>query len=89
MKTVHIDISGKVHGVFFRATAKEIAQYFHISGWIKNSEQGKVEAIVTGEEEDIDEFISWCRHGPDRATVEKVICTGRTLQIFDKFEIIR
>jgi acylphosphatase len=89
MKTVHIEISGKVHGVFFRATAKEMAKLHDISGWIKNNRSGKVEALVTGKEEDIEKFISWCRIGPDRAAVEKVITTEKELQIFDKFEIIR
>jgi acylphosphatase len=89
MKTVHIEISGKVQGVFFRATAKEMAQHHNISGWIKNSEPGKVEALVTGKEEDIEEFISWCRFGPERANVEKVITAGKDLQTFDKFEVLR
>jgi acylphosphatase len=89
MKTVHIEISGKVQGVFFRATAKEMAQHHNISGWIKNSRPGKVEALVTGKEEDIEEFISWCRFGPERANVEKVITVGKDLQIFDKFEVLR
>jgi acylphosphatase len=89
MKTVHIEISGKVQGVFFRGTAKEMAQHHNISGWIKNSEPGKVEALVTGKEEDIEEFISWCKFGPERARVEKVLTAGRALQIFDKFEVLR
>jgi acylphosphatase len=89
MKTVHIKISGKVQGVFFRATAKEIARLHGISGWIKNTYDNKVEALITGKSEDIDKFISWCRQGPEKAYVENVAVTDTHLQNFRGFEIIR
>ena len=89
MKTVHVKISGKVQGVFFRATAKEIASLHKISGWIKNTYNDNVEALITGEKEDVEKFIAWCKHGPEKANVENVTVSNMDLQIFDGFEIIR
>ena len=89
MRTVHIEISGEVQGVFFRATAKEIAKRYKISGWIKNTFDDKVEALITGEKEDIEKFISWCKHGPEKANVENVIITNTEFQFFNGFEVIR
>jgi acylphosphatase len=50
MITVHLLIEGEVQGVFYRATAKEIADKLGITGWIKNTWEGNVEAMVTGNE---------------------------------------
>jgi acylphosphatase len=89
MKTVHLEISGKVQGVFFRASAQEIAKLHKISGWIRNTRDKRVEALITGAEKDIQRFIEWCKEGPDRALVEHVTITNMALQTFDKFEVIR
>ncbi|HEY5406895.1 MAG TPA: acylphosphatase [Ginsengibacter sp.] len=89
MKTVHLEISGKVQGVFFRASAKEIAKLHKISGWIKNTHDKKLEALITGADEDIQRFIEWCKQGPDKAMVEHIIITNIALQTFSRFEVIR
>ena len=89
MKTVHLKISGKVQGVFFRASAKEIASLHKISGWIKNTYDDKVEALITGEKEDVEKFVAWCKRGPKKAHVENVIITNIELQMFEGFEVIR
>ncbi len=89
MKTVHIKVSGKVQGVFFRATAKEVAKHLSISGWIKNTDEGDVEALVTGENEQINKFIEWCNKGPEEAHVHHIVVTDRQLQSFEKFIVIR
>lgn len=88
MKTVHLKISGKVQGVFFRATAKEVARLHKISGWIKNTYDDKVEALITGEKEDVEKFIAWCKRGPEKANVENVTIINTELQIFNRFEVI-
>ena len=73
MKTAHLEIEGKVQGVFFRAKAKEIAEIHKISGWIRNTDDGKVEACISGEDNAVEEFIEWCHHGPEKAKVENVL----------------
>lgn len=89
MKTVHLEISGKVQGVSFRARANEVAKKLHLSGWIKNKEDDKVEAIVTGEDESVKEFIGWCQQGPDTAKVENVLVTNKEIKHFPSFRVIR
>lgn len=89
MKTVHLKITGRVQGVFFRATAKEQATTYNIQGWIKNTGEGYVEAIVTGGEKDLEEFIAWCNHGPEKARVDNVSVTPLEKQIFNEFKVIR
>ncbi len=89
METVHLLISGKVQGVFFRQTAAKMAERFHISGWIKNKYDSKVEALVTGEPDDIKSFVNWCKTGPEKANVENVAIVKQPEIIFKKFEVLR
>ncbi|MDQ6901771.1 MAG: acylphosphatase [Bacteroidota bacterium] len=89
MKTIHIKITGRVQGVFFRAKAREKALPNNLRGWIKNTDEGHVEAIVTGEEKDLAEFIAWCHQGPEKARVVNVLVTPLEKQIFNDFNVIR
>ncbi len=87
--SVHIKISGKVHGVFFRATAKEIAEKNNLSGWVKNVSDGNVEVIVSGNKGNVEKFIEWCKDGPERAEVRNIIVTYVEAKIFKEFKVIR
>lgn len=89
METVHLVISGKVQGVFFRETSRRLAEKLHIKGWIKNTPDGKVEALITGNEKDLDDFVDFCKKGPERAEVEEVKILKKQKMDFDKFEVIR
>ncbi|RYY66818.1 MAG: acylphosphatase [Chitinophagaceae bacterium] len=72
MRTVFLRITGKVQGVFYRATAQEVAEELGLRGWVRNCPDGAVEALATGPAEKIDDFIEWCRRGPEKAIVESV-----------------
>ncbi len=89
MPTTHLLIKGKVQGVFFRATAKKIADKLNVTGWIKNRKDDNVEAMVTGSQQQLEEFINWCRKGPEKAAVEDVIITNQQETSFNDFEVIR
>ncbi|MEO6838998.1 MAG: acylphosphatase [Ginsengibacter sp.] len=89
METVHLLITGKVQGVFFRETSRKMAEKLNIKGWIKNTTDDKVEAMITGEEMNLEEFIKWCKVGPERADVEEVKISKEPLSNFEKFEVIR
>ena len=89
MPTVCLLITGKVQGVFYRATAKRKANELGITGWIKNTGEGNVEATVSGDEQQLNEFINWCKHGPDRAIVEKVIVSYSEDIVFDGFVVLK
>jgi acylphosphatase len=89
MQTVHLLITGKVQGVFFRETARKVAEKLNIKGWIKNTRDEKVEAMISGEEKDVNDFINWCKTGPDRAEVEEVMVSGQPETFFKEFEVKR
>ena len=89
LKTVSITVSGKVQGVFYRQTSREIANTLGIKGEVKNTQQETVVIIATGNKEQIEEFIQWCWRGPVRAKVANVIVEEMTLKLFDKFNIVR
>jgi acylphosphatase len=89
MPTNHLLIKGKVQGVFFRATAKDVAKKLNLTGWIKNTKEGNVEATVSGEEQQLQKFTKWCKQGPDKAIVEEVIVTQKEETTFNGFTVIR
>jgi acylphosphatase len=89
MPTLHLIIKGKVQGVFYRATAKETADQLGVTGWIKNTSEGDVEAVVTGSEKQLQSFVDWCKQGPRRANVSEVISTEQEETVFEDFTVIR
>ena len=89
MPTVHLIIIGKVQGVFYRATAKDVADEMQLKGWVKNTDEGNVEIIATGEEDQLQRFISWCKKGPARAVVTEVVVTKISEEQFEKFKIVK
>jgi acylphosphatase len=89
METFHLLISGKVQGVFFRETSRRLAEKLNIKGWIRNTPDGKVEALITGDEKALNEFMNFCKKGPDSALVDEVKVSKREIINFKKFEVIR
>ena len=59
MPTKRLLIKGKVQGVFYRATARDVAERIGITGWIKNTDEGDVEAMLTGTDDQLAEFTRW------------------------------
>jgi acylphosphatase len=89
MPTIHLLITGKVQGVFYRATAKKISHKLNITGWIKNTKDSNVEAIATGNQDQLQEFIKWCEQGPESAKVINVVVTQEEDMHFNDFEIVK
>lgn len=88
MKTIRLIVRGKVQGVFYRASAKNIADQLTITGWIKNLPDRNVEIRATSSEELLQQFIDWSRQGPPRAIVNEVIIEDLQLETFTSFKII-
>ena len=88
MHTVNLLIKGKVQGVYYRTAAKEEADKLGVTGWVKYISEGRVEAMATGVEEQLQQFIEWCRRGPGKAVVTDVIVTPLIEEPFDEFEIV-
>ncbi|MFC1663573.1 acylphosphatase [Patescibacteria group bacterium] len=70
-KRAHIFVIGKVQGVFFRLNTEERAKKLGITGWIKNLEDGRIEAIFEGKKESVEKIIKWTKMGPLTAKVNK------------------
>ena len=83
-----IIVKGRVQGVFFRASAKRIAETLNLNGWVKNNAAGEVEIMITGEPKNIEEFINWCKDGPDKAEVKDVLITESNEIHLNSFKII-
>jgi len=69
---VHVVISGQVQGVCFRASTKQKAEELGLTGWVRNTPDGCVEAVFEGEEKLVEEMIKWCHRGPPLAKVDNV-----------------
>jgi len=65
-------ITGRVQGVFFRASTQDEAVRLGLTGWVKNRPDGAVEAVFEGDKEKIEEIIKWCHEGPPWAKVKEV-----------------
>jgi len=89
MKTnVHVIISGMVQGVWFRASTKQTAEQLGLTGWVRNTADGNVEAIFEGEEDIVKEMIEWCHQGPPSAQVEHVeVKNQEPTNGFDSFSV--
>ncbi|MCS7240325.1 MAG: acylphosphatase [Candidatus Bipolaricaulota bacterium] len=72
MKRVHIFVSGRVQGVFFRAHTRDLAQRLGLGGFVRNLPDGRVEVVAEGPEEKLQELIAFCHHGPPLAQVTGV-----------------
>lgn len=84
-----IIVSGKVQGVFFRASAKEIAGQLNIKGFVQNLPDGSVYIEAEGEEQSLKQFEAWCKQGPPRAHVTKIDIHEGDVKNFERFEIRR
>ena len=73
MPKLRIKITGKVQGVFFRQTAKHQAKTRNICGWITNLPDSSVLCEAYGEQQQLLDFVNWCKQGPPRAQVEQTI----------------
>jgi acylphosphatase len=68
----HIIFSGRVQGVFFRAHTQDVAYSLGLRGWVRNMPDGRVEAVMEGPRDKIDEAIAMCTKGPPAARVADV-----------------
>ena len=84
----HIIISGKVQGVFYRASTRDKALRIGVTGWVKNIPGGNVEAVFQGEKNKVMQMIEWCKKGPAYSKVDDVSVTWEELkEEFETFEV--
>jgi len=89
MKHYNITVSGRVHGVFYRASTRDKAMELGVKGWVKNETNGTVYIEAEGPREALDKLIDWCKQGPTHANVENVHYEAGEVVGFEGFEVRR
>ncbi len=87
-RRLHLLISGRVQGVFFRATTQKTATQLEVRGFVRNLADGRVEVVAEGEQQALQKLSDWCRLGPRGAIVEHIsVSASESLDEFDSFEV--
>ena len=86
---VHILIRGKVQGVFFRQALKVVAKKNNVLGWVRNLKDGRVEAILEGDNKSINSVIEWTRIGPANSRVDDIEVSNEEFKNeFSTFDVL-
>jgi len=83
-RRIHAFVSGKVQGVWYRASTQQIALELGLTGWVRNLTDGRVEIIAEGNEDKLNELVDWCWKGPELAAVTDI--ETRQLEFQGEFE---
>ena len=87
VKTLKAIVSGRVQGVYYRSSAKQVAEKLGISGYAKNLANGEVEVEATGQDLKLIKFTEYLEQGPEHAEVEKVAWDYIQTKSFNGFSI--
>ena len=86
---VHILISGKVQGVFFRQALKVIAKKNNVMGWVRNLIDKRVEAILEGDSKSVNLVVEWAKIGPANSHVDDIQISNEEFRNeFSTFEVL-
>jgi len=83
----HVFVSGKVQGVYFRATTRDEARDLGVDGWVRNLDDGRVEAVFEGPEPDVEAMVEFCHEGSEAARVDDVEVSDEEPQNEDGFRV--
>jgi len=82
-------VTGRVQGVFYRASTVEQANLLGVNGWVRNLSDGRVELVVSGEAAAVDRLVTWLWRGPPQAFVEAVTLEEWTAEVEPGFSVVR
>ena len=86
---VRLLVSGNVQGVFFRQALKVVAKKNNVLGWVRNLKDGRVEAMLEGDNKSINSVIEWTRIGPANSRVEDIeVINEEFKNEFSTFEVL-
>ena len=86
----HVFVSGRVQGVFFRVETRCEALKRNVVGWVRNTSDGRVEAVFEGKKADVEQLVDFCGRGPSGARVTKIdVQWEEYTGAFDGFKIRR
>ena len=88
MKTAKIYIQGRVQGIFFRAFVEKEAKDLKLKGFTRNLEDGRIEVVVEGEDNNVNKMIEKCKVGPRHSEVRGVEVEYISNQGFDSFKVL-
>lgn len=86
MVTRHVNIHGRVQGVFYRSWMVEAAKKHDVTGWVRNRSNGTVEAVISGPEESVASLIKSCYRGPVASRVDRIDVDECEPEQFTAFE---
>ena len=87
-KRIHIFVTGRVQGVFFRQSTRVMAIKNNVNGWVCNLDDGRVEIVVEGEESNINDLVDWCKTGPANSRVDDFeLSEENYTDEFENFEV--
>ncbi|MEZ3144800.1 acylphosphatase [Halobaculum sp. MBLA0143] len=85
----HVFVSGRVQGVYFRATTRDTAREHGVDGWVRNLDDGRVEAVFEGSRDTVESLVAFCEEGSPAASVEDVTVDYETPRGADGFRVRR
>ena len=83
----HVFVSGRVQGVYYRATTRERARDQGVDGWVRNLDDGRVEAVFEGPDADVEAMVEFCHEGSERANVTDLEIEDEDPEGIDGFEV--
>ena len=87
-KRIHIFVTGRVQGVFFRQSTRVMAIKNNVNGWVRNLDDGRVEIVAEGQESNIDALVVWCKTGPANSRVDEFeLSEENSTDEFANFEV--
>lgn len=86
-RTVHVRMQGRVQGVGFRAWTRAKAHDLGLTGWVRNRDDGAVEAVFQGDSDTIERMLRLCEEGPSFARVTSVQIIGEDAGPYDDFDV--
>jgi acylphosphatase len=80
-------VHGRVQGVFFRDTTQRMARSRGVAGWVRNTPEGRVEAVFEGHPDAVEAMVAFAKEGPRGAVVERVDVTEEEPEGLEGFSI--
>ncbi len=88
MATLHVWVSGRVQGVFFRENTRRMASGLGLTGWVRNLGDGRVEAVFQGERDACEQALEFVNAGPEYAQVDGVRAVWEDdVEVLNGFEL--
>ena len=87
-KSIRVYIKGTVQGIFFRGFVKENAEKCNVKGFVRNLNDGRVEAFFEGNIEDVEKMIEICKKGPKHSKIDKIDTKLEKFQGFKTFKVL-